>query len=102
MLIKCKRNGSALLVQLTGELDHHSAREVKDQLENYLSDNGIKDMIFDFSQLRFMDSSGIGVLIGRYNTIKKRNGQVSVFNVNNQVDKLMTLSGLYRIIKKIS
>lgn len=102
MLIKCKSKGSALLVQLKGELDHHSAKDVKEQLELYLRDSNIKDIIFDFEQLRFMDSSGIGVLIGRYNTIKKRNGQIAVVNVNKQIDKIMTISGLYRIIKKIS
>jgi len=102
MLIKCKSKGSAVLVQLIGELDHHSAKEVRDQLELYLRDNNVKDLILDFEQLRFMDSSGIGVLIGRYNTLKKRNGQMAVINVNKQVDKIMTISGLYRIIKKIS
>ncbi len=102
MLIKCKSKGSAVLVQLMGELDHHSAKEVKDQLELYLRDSNVKDLILDFEQLRFMDSSGIGVLIGRYNTLKKRNGQMAVVNVNKQVDKIMTISGLYRIIKKIS
>ena len=60
--------------------------------------DNIKKVILDFKEVTFMDSSGIGVVIGRLKKIQNRDGKVCITNVNKRVDKVFTLSGLYKII----
>ena len=93
-----KKNGRTLIAQLIGELDHHSAAEVRETLENAIKSKAIQNLIFDFSKLNFMDSSGIGVIIGRYKLIKALGGTVNVVCANRQMDRLMTMSGLKKLI----
>lgn len=93
-----KKNGRTLIAQLIGELDHHSAVEVRETLENAIKSKAIQNLIFDFSKLNFMDSSGIGVIIGRYKLIKALGGTVNVVCANRQMDRLMTMSGLKKLI----
>jgi len=90
----------ALVVKIEGELDHHTADAVRERLDSMLEDPSIKYMIFDLSQLKFMDSSGIGVFIGRYKVVSQRGGAVSVVYVTPQINKVLEVSGLYRIIRK--
>ena len=89
-MIKCYLDDKTLLVQFTTtELDHHVA--------NYMRKN-IKNIIFDFHNIKFMDSSGIGVIIGRYKKIANVHGNVSVINMNPRVEKVFNLSGMGKII----
>ncbi len=99
-MTQCKKHGPVLEVQLSGELDHHSAAVIKAELDKALSDPGVSVLEMDFKKLRFMDSSGIGILIGRYKTMQKRGGVMRVKNVNMQIGKIMELSGLYKIIEQ--
>lgn len=93
-------DSQTLIVKIQGELDHHTAEEVRDQMDAELDNNRIKNILFDFSELRFMDSSGIGVLMGRYKKISQRNGQAGVYNINPQVRRIFEISGLLRIFKE--
>lgn len=102
MLIRCERQGAIIKVRPAGELDHHSADEARMQLEECIKDETIKELILDMSQLSFMDSSGIGVILGRYRTMNKRGGKVSVINMSSQIDRILKMSGLYQVIHKIS
>ncbi len=99
MLMSNKRKRDILIINLEGELDHHHAQEVRDYIDGKLDDASIRHLILDLSKLRFMDSSGIGVFIGRYKIISKRDGHVCITSVNQQLDKILELSGLYRILK---
>lgn len=96
-----KKVRDALVVQLSGELDHHCAEKVREDLDALLSDVEIKRMVFDMKGLTFMDSSGIGVIIGRYKTLKRRNGSLAVTNLNAHMDRIFKISGLYQIVDKI-
>ena len=87
-----------LYAKIIGELDHHYATEIRDQLDNKIISEGINTLIFDFSGLTFMDSSGIGVIIGRYKLMKSIGGQVYILSTNKNVDKLLSLSGIPDII----
>ena len=99
MLTDNKRQGDILIVGLHGELDHHHAVEVRESLDRLLEDASIRHMILNLKHLHFMDSSGIGVFMGRYKTIHKRGGQVCITNINSQLARIMEMSGLYRILK---
>jgi len=97
-----KRLKDTLTVVLEGELDHHTAEKVRNELDMLIDDISIKNLILDLKYLSFMDSSGVGVILGRYKAIMKRNGSIAVKNANPQIDKILEISGLYRIIKKLN
>lgn len=88
-----------LIVHMLGELDHHSAEEVRNKIDDRVDRAGITKVILDFSGVTFMDSSGIGVVIGRYKRLTTKKGDVCVTNVKGAVNKVFELSGLYKIIK---
>lgn len=89
-----------LIVKLDGELDHHTAEEIRQEIDKEIDKNNSKNVIFDLSKMNFMDSSGIGVVIGRYKKVSKLGGQVAVVNVNSRVERIFKMSGLFNIVKK--
>lgn len=98
-MIKCYVEDKTLLVEiLSAELDHHVARDVRQEVDSILMKKQIDYIIFDFQYVNFMDSSGIGVIIGRYKKIVTHGGKVSVINMNSRVKKLFNLSGMSKII----
>ena len=98
MEIFCRTTGSALVATLQGELDHHSASFVREELEAKFSASGMRNLIFDLSKLQFMDSAGLGVLIGRYKMVSALGGQARIAAPSGEADKLLALSGIYKII----
>jgi len=98
--INCKIIKRNLIVNVSEELDHHNAEIIRDKIDKIIVKENIKCVIFDFSNTKFMDSSGIGVIIGRYKNIKNRGGNVVVANVGPRMDRIFNMSGLYRIINR--
>jgi len=96
--IKLSNRGNTLIVRLHGELDHHTAEYARQKIENEIIKPITRNMIFDFSNLTFMDSSGIGVIMGRYKNIRKINGKVAIACSNSQVVRLLDVSGISRVI----
>lgn len=90
--------GSKLVVHLVGELDHHSAEEVRNKIDDKIDCSKYTTLIMDFNDVTFMDSSGIGVVIGRYKKLLLRNGKVGVINVKNSIKRVFELSGIFKII----
>ena len=93
---------NAVTAKLSGELDHHSALKIREELDALISDPNVKRLIFDMNDLYFMDSSGIGVIMGRYKTMARRGGTVAVKTGSGHVDKIFEMSGLYQIIEKLA
>ena len=91
---------NCLTIYLPREVDHHNADKIRKEADAVISRNHIRYVIFDFDRTDFMDSSGIGVVIGRYRKLKNKDGHISVVDVNKRVDKVFALSGLYKIIKQ--
>jgi stage II sporulation protein AA (anti-sigma F factor antagonist) len=87
-----------LIARIEGELDHHTSVEIREKIDREINKNQIKNLIFDFEKLNFMDSSGIGVIIGRYKYIQKLNGKVYIANLVPQVERVITISGLHKIV----
>lgn len=90
---------NCLVVHLVGELDHHSAEEVRTKIDDRIIAEGTNKVIMDFSQVTFMDSSGIGAVIGRYKKISEMNGIICVSGIRNSVKRVFELSGMFKIIK---
>lgn len=90
-----------MTVTLGGELDERSARETREYLDASIKNYRFDRMIIDFGEVDFMDSTGIGVLLGRYNLLKSEGAELCVTKLNKQIDKVFRISGLYQIIKAV-
>lgn len=86
-----------LFVRLDGELDQAVTEKLKIRISEIIDKYDIKYLIFNFEKLNFMDSSGIGFIIGRYSQIKKRNGRIIICSMNNLIERIFLISGLKKI-----
>lgn len=102
MLIKNRVYNNVLYVSLDGELDEHTAKYTTGVLDRLFSTESFKQIIIDLSELTFMDSTGIGVLIGRYKKMKQKGVGIFVANPSYHAEKIFKLTGLYEIMPKIS
>lgn len=91
--------GTTLVVRLNGELDHHTSEQLKRQLEQEIAGGRVENLVLSLKDLTFMDSSGLGVILGRYKQIAGRGGKMVVCDVAPSVHRLFDMSGLYKILK---
>ena len=102
MEIKHKLINRTLQIYLCGELDETAAENTRSFLDLLIDKRLPEKIVFDLSRLTFMDSTGIGVLLGRYKRCKNLNIRVQITSPQSAVDKLLALSGIYTVIPKIS
>ncbi|MCL6570479.1 MAG: anti-sigma F factor antagonist [Bacillus sp. (in: Bacteria)] len=88
-----------LVIRLSGELDHHTADELRAKVITVIEKNEIRHIILNLEQLTFMDSSGLGVILGRYKQVKQVQGEMVVCAISPAIQRLFDLSGLFKIIK---
>jgi stage II sporulation protein AA (anti-sigma F factor antagonist) len=86
-----------LYLRFEGEFDQNSVSKIKYKIVELIEKYRIKYIVFNFRKLKFMDSSGIGFIIGRYNFLKKNNGKVFICSMNDQIRRIVLLSGLSKI-----
>lgn len=83
------------------DVDHHSAKTISAELDRLIESEGIRKIVFDMEKTEFMDSSGIGIIIGRSRKLKFFNdSSVSVKNMSQRVDIILRCSGIYSIVEK--
>ncbi len=97
--LQISRKKDRLFVTVSGEIDHHNSAVIRESIDIELKCGGIQQLIFDFSSLEFMDSSGIGVIMGRYRLISSMGGTVSVIGAAPYIEKILRLSGLEKIVQ---
>lgn len=95
-----KMEGNTLWVNLEGELDHHLAQQVKRRCQMMMMSYPVERIGFDFAHTDFMDSSGVGMIMGRYQEVHAIGGEILFRNVNRNIDRILTISGLYKMIQK--
>ena len=101
MQIKYKKNCNGLVIYLYGELDECSAKDAKLKLDNLINQNlNLSNVVFDLSGLSFMDSTGIGLLIGRYKKLKQFNIPCYISGATVSIERVIELAGLYGIMPK--
>ena len=98
MEIRARDANRELLLEFSGDIDHHGARNALKEVEMAIDAALPRLLILDFSGVTFMDSSGIGLLMGRYRALGMRGKCVQVMNVNSHIAKLLRLSGVGRYI----
>lgn len=87
-----------IIFYLQGELDQHTSTKIRATIEGEWNKKLVKNIILNMDQLSFMDSSGLGVILGRYKQVKNDGGQLVICSINRQVEKIIELSGLKKII----
>ena len=100
-MLQSIRDGNSVIVRLAGELDHYCAQTVRRELDMMISDRSVRTLVLDFTTLQFMDSSGIGVILGRYRQLRDRGGQVGVINMNEHIARIFHMSGMDRVIRQL-
>ena len=102
MKIDAKIQNNTIYIMLSGELDEYTSHYTRTYLDDTFESNNYESVIFDMQNLEFMDSTGIGVLLGRYKKLKSKNKSAYILNSNKSIDKILTMSGIYEIMPKIS
>lgn len=87
-----------LTVKIEGELDHHNSKTIRENVDIEIKSGLIKTLVFDFSGLSFMDSSGIGIIMGRFHLMSLYGGRVIIENAPECVKKIIYMSGLRDIV----
>jgi len=88
-----------LCIRLDGELDHHTADQLREQAAKALEDGSVRHIVLNLEHLTFMDSSGLGVVLGRYKQIKQLHGEMVVCAISPPIKRLFDMSGLFKIIR---
>jgi len=101
MLLYEKRKNT-MIVRLSGDLDHSTASAIREEVDGLILDPGIRRLVFDLNDLEFMDSSGIGLMIGRYKLMARRGGTMAVMSPRRRVDRIFEMAGLYELVERLA
>jgi len=102
MQVKNRVHKNILYISLDGELDESTADYTRINLDNAMQSTQAIQIVIDLANLRFMDSTGIGVLIGRYKKMKDKNIPIYITNPSTQAERIFKMTGLYSIMPKIT
>ena len=97
MPIRIESDGQTLTAFLSGEIDHHAAVAMRNAIDAHLIGSEVKLLILDFADVSFMDSSGIGLVMGRYRQIQYNDGVLHITNPPPHIYKVMRIAGLERL-----
>lgn len=97
--VKTRLDGAVLTALIDGEIDHHSARAVRAQIDDSLALSGASRLVLDMSRVRFMDSSGLGLILGRYAKAQALGASFCVVDPSASVRKVLDVAGAGRIVE---
>ncbi len=100
MEINFEMTDDILAAVLSGELDHHSSADVRTAVDKAMDTFRVKHLILDFSRVTFMDSSGIGVVLGRYNKVQERGGRLFVSGADTYIHRILEMAGVFTITEQ--
>ena len=96
--IDYSKKDKLLTVEITEEIDHHIVEKIRRKVDDEITRYMPRKTIFDFSRVTFMDSAGIGMLIGRYKMMKLIGGSLEIVNISQTVRRILEMSGINKII----
>ncbi|MEG0691645.1 MAG: anti-sigma factor antagonist [Oscillospiraceae bacterium] len=96
-MVRMKQNGTSLTAYLYGEIDHHTARIIRESIDSQVELKLPKTLILDFLDVSFMDSSGIGLVMGRFKLMSAIGGELKISNTSTSIGRVMRLAGLERL-----
>lgn len=95
----CDTAGSILSVRVRGEIDHHTASAIRKGIDATLFEKRPKKLLFDLSAVSFMDSSGLGLIMGRFSVMKELGGEMVVWNPSAETRSILNLAGMERLVR---
>lgn len=98
MFAEYDENERKLTINFCGEIDHHTCLETAQKADDVIRKYLPQKVLFDFEDVSFMDSSGIGMLLGRYKQLIRFGGKAEMRNLNNDMKRIFTMSGIFKII----
>ncbi len=98
MQVEVKLENDVLVAVLGGEIDHHYAEQIRNEIESKYEENKAKNIVLSFKNVRFMDSSGIGMVIGRYKFVVARGGNLVACDLTLEAKRIFDMSGLGKIV----
>ena len=98
MELEFEQAGDTLVAALHGELDHHSAADVRERIDMEIDRRGSRNLILSFGEMGFMDSAGIGVILGRYNKRKEAGGKLRLAGGSRSIRRILEMAGIYTIL----
>lgn len=93
---------NCLMVRLPEEVDHHRASYICEKADKYILREDVQHVVFDFEDTRFMDSSGIGIIMGRYRKIACFGGKVYAIHADRQIQRILEVSGMNRVVEVLA
>ena len=91
-----------LIAELLGELDHHAAEYVREDIDDAMRENSASCLVLDFSKVRYMDSSGIGVVLGRYRKLSASGGEVVIASCSETVKNILNMAGVFSLMQYVN
>ncbi|MFI3174093.1 MAG: anti-sigma factor antagonist [Bacillota bacterium] len=101
MEIQCKKKDKILIVTIKGEIDHHTCETLRTQVDSTLERMGGKHIVFHMKGVTFMDSSGIGVIIGRYKLVQRLGGHICIVASSGAVEQILQFSAISKLIPSV-
>ena len=102
MAVQIQIREETVQARLSGEIDHHSAAQMREKIDESVIQSGAKTLVLDFSLVTFMDSSGIGILLNRYKQMQRSGGSVAIYGVGVQINRILNLGGIWNLINGFS
>ena len=99
MSVEINVTGEVVTAYLSGELDHHTAKEMREAIDMAIELNMPTLLILDFGGVSFMDSSGIGLVMGRYRNLMKSGAELHITGASPQINKILKLAGIEKLAK---
>lgn len=94
-----QKEDKQLIIRLTEEIDHHLAEKIRRRVDYEVQRYIPKKVVFDFTCVNFMDSAGIGLIIGRYKLVTMLGGVLTIRGANNNVKKILEMSGILKLVQ---
>ena len=101
MSVEIKTEKDVVTSFLSGEIDHHVALPIREKTDAAIISAHPKRVVLDFSGVTFMDSSGIGVILGRYNRASEKGGRVYITGESEYMRKILDMAGIFKIIQRV-
>lgn len=99
MQVRIDKKSETLLAYLSGDIDHHTAKDIRETIDSEIDSMKPSLLILDFGEVTFMDSSGIGLVMGRFRKMQALNGEIQILNTPLYISKVMRISGIEKLAK---
>jgi len=98
MEIIYEMRGRILVAELYGEMDHHASEKIRKELDEMMGLYGVRHLVFDFERVTFMDSSGIGIVLGRYRKLQEEGGSVMIVRCSQKIRTILHMAGVFSVV----